>query len=111
MPDNGERLEARLGNKAITLGVKDLLPVLVLVLAGVGGYAIWVQASQGLAVLYKQHEQLERLMQEQQMHRADYMREMVRLLSVAEYNRDRAPADRLPLVLDPQVLAPDKPIR
>lgn len=109
MADNGERLEARMGNKAISLGVKDLLPVLVLLLAGVGGYAIWQQASQGLAVLYKQHEQLERLLEAQQGHRADYMREMVRLLSVAEYNRDRPPAERLPLALDPAMLVPPAP--
>lgn len=109
MPEHGERLEARLGNKALTLGVKDLLPVLVLVLAGVGGYAIWVQASQGLAVLYKQHEHLERLMEEQRHARADYMREMVRLLSVAEYNRDRPLAERLPLALDPTMLQPQPP--
>ena len=109
MADNGERLEARVGDKAISLGVKDLLPVLVLLLAGLGGYAIWQQASQGLAVLYKQHEDMRLLITEVQAHRADYMREMVRLLSVAEYNRDRKPEDRLPLALDPQVLAPPRP--
>lgn len=109
MPEGGERLEARLGSKSIGLTTRDLLPVLVLLLAGVGGYAIWVQASQGLAVLYKQHEQLERLLEAQQMHRAEYMREMVRLLSVLEFNCDRPPAERLPLALDPAMLAPPRP--
>lgn len=109
MADNGERLEARIGNKAISLGVRDVLPVLVLALAGVGGYAIWQQASQGLTVLYKQHEQLERLLHETQTHRSDYMREMVRLLSVAEYNRDRPAEERLPLALDPAMVPPPRP--
>lgn len=109
METNGERIEARMGTKSIGLSTRDLLPILTLILAGVGGYAIWVQASQGLTALYRQHERLEVLVEAQHANRAEYMREMVRLLSVAEYNRDKPPEERLPLALDPAMLASPRP--
>jgi len=105
-------LQVTMGGKSFGLMTKDLIPVLLLVILGVGGYLLYTNVYQGIVDLERNHEKIEKVLYENQTrivesiaaansHRERQTDEIRRLLLTHEYNQTHAPEERLPLELPP----------
>jgi hypothetical protein len=117
---NGERLELRLGTKSLGVSAKDLVPILLLIMMGGGGYLLYTNVmshidklAHGQASLQENmHENRETILRSVQDWRVvmeGQTAHIRHLLQIHEYNQDRALGDRLPLEVDPQQLPPRQP--
>jgi hypothetical protein len=112
---NGERVELRLGTQALGIRAKDLLPILLLLMLGVGGYLLYNNIHTGLLDVQAHQDTITtslsdnrvkilealHLWQEAMDAQTDLVRQM---LQVHDYNAGRAPAERLPLEVPPSRL-------
>lgn len=102
---NGERLELRLGTKSIGLTVRDLIPVLLVLLIGGATYLLYTALNKSLDQLYTRQQSIL-----DQLHAMDEQRilqtiRLHRLLEVHDFNQGRPAEERLPLVMDPPLPA------
>jgi len=109
---NGERLSFQVGTKSIGLTTRDLIPVLLLIILGVGGYLLYGAVSKDLGRLDRQHDQVLEVLQQNRLkiveaiqeanaNREEQTEAIRALLLQHEYNMNREPGDRLPLGLPP----------
>jgi hypothetical protein len=107
---NGERLEVRLGTKAIGLTTRDLIPILLLLAGVVGGYLIYLNMQQGMRVLYLRQDLMLTRQQEVQTDMMtlfqQHMDTLRRLIAVHDYNMAHDPSERLPLETEPPPAKP-----
>jgi len=112
---NGERLTLQLGSRSVGLQTRDLIPILLLVILGVGGYLLYDAISKDIGRLDHQLEQVLTALQtnaqrmveaihEGNQHRAEQTEAIRKMLLVHEANQMRDPGARLPLELDPDLL-------
>jgi hypothetical protein len=109
-PGNGrERLDLRVGGQSIGLSVKDLIPILLLIIAGIAGYLVYQAQDARLQRLHEHHiilfNQIERthalIVQQNETIR--------RWLQTVAYNIGRDPSEQVPLELPSPLLAPKPP--
>lgn len=98
---NGERLELRLGSKSVGLSVRDLIPVLLVILMGVGGYLIFQAIDQRLDLLYARQDLVVKRLLVNEEHARHLVEQLHKMLSVHDWNTGREPHEHLPLVLEP----------
>jgi len=114
---NGERLELRLGTRTLGLTTRDLIPILLLAILGVGGYLLYGAVSKDLGRLDRQHDQVLTALQQNALrivdavqaanaHREEQTETIRKMLLLHEVNQSRAPEDRMPLELAPETLSP-----
>jgi hypothetical protein len=114
---NGERLEVRLGTKAIGLTTRDLIPILLLLAGVVGGYLIYLNMQQAMRVLYirqdlmltRQYElqnEMVSLFHAQDDRVQAHVDALRRMVSMHDYNMAHDPSQRLPLETEPPPAKP-----
>lgn len=101
---NGERLELKLGSKAIGLTVRDLIPILLLTVGCVSGYLLYRNMHDGLFLLYRRQEEILQQLVRQDEKLAQQTDTIRRLLQVLSYNVGRPSDQRLPLEVPPEQL-------
>ena len=116
MADNGgERLEARIGDKSLGITTKDLIPVLMIIMLGMGSYLIYQNVRWALQAIFNRQQLILNRLTDQDDKLAFQTREFARLMAIHDYNVDRHPDERLPLEIDaqwlPKPVLPDLPLR
>jgi hypothetical protein len=105
---NGERMEVRLGTRSFGVTTRDLVPILLLIMMGAGGYLLYTNVMGAVERIATGQARLQEAMHENRqtiMQNIDDWHRMIqvqndnfrRLLQVHDFNQDRAPAERLPL--------------
>lgn len=105
---NGEQLQVTVGSKSIGLQTKDLVPILLLILIGLGGYLFYTAMRASLDSLVGQHRRLEDLLDanalritagvEQTMrYREEQTAALRKMLEALQYNLQQNPENRIPL--------------
>lgn len=91
--ENGsEKLQAKIGDKAISLAVRDLLPMVMLALVALAGYLFWQDARRYQAQVAQSHLTMYRALQEKEAV-------TIRALEVLQYNLGQPHGERLPLTV------------
>ena len=112
---DGERLEARFGDRSIGITTKDLIPILLIGLMGAGGYIIYGNVRWALQSIFNRQQLILDRLQVQDDRLAFQTREFARLLAILNFNMDRPQAERLPLEIDdawlPRPVLPELPLR
>jgi hypothetical protein len=109
---NGNHVEVRLGTRSLGLTTKDLIPVLLLLILGVGGYLRFVSLKDQIASIVLHQEQIQNGLQANQVQLLEAVHTwqqalqeqtetLRRLLTAHDYNQGREPGDRLPLDVEP----------
>lgn len=110
-----ERLEARIGDRSIGITTKDLIPILLIVMLGMGGYLIYGNTRWALQAIFNRQQLILQRLEAQDEKLAFQTREFARLLAIHDYNMDRKPEERLPLEIDatwlPKPVLPELPLR
>jgi hypothetical protein len=123
---NGERLELSIGSKRLGLTTRDLLPILLLILGGVGGYLIYVGLDAKVTLTQTQLREVQQTLQQarinilEKLHEQDLKlaealttserqlnaqtKEIKDLVLAHDYNAGRPTDERMPLELAPQSL-------
>lgn len=113
--DAPERLEARIGDRSIGITTKDLIPVLLIAMMGMGAYLIYQNVRWSLQAVFNRQQLILDRLESQDEKLAFQTREFARLLAIHDYNQDRPKDERLPLEIDagwlPKVVAPELPLR
>ena len=121
--DGRDQVSGTIAGQAFNITSANILPILLLIVAGIAGYLVYQAVdSQLLTIrnniikLYEFMKIQEDLIQDASHALKDTLkdqtrdvkhiaeeqsREMLRILSIMEYNRDRPLVDRIPLVIDP----------
>jgi hypothetical protein len=110
--NNGERLAFRIGGQSLGLTTKDLIPVLLLLILGVGGYLRFVSLKDQIASIVLHQEQIQNGLTDNKLKMLEAVHtwqqelqeqtETIRKLLIAhDYNTGREPGDRLPLDAPP----------
>lgn len=105
---NGERLEVRMGTKAIGLQAQSLIPILLLLSGLVGGYLVWRAVDTRLEGLHANHVRMFELLLNGQQTRQNEAQQILRWLQIHQVNQNRPPEDQLPLDFDPAHVPPKK---
>lgn len=110
-----ERLEARYGDKSLGITTKDLIPVLMIIMLGMGSYLIYQNVRWALQAIFNRQQLILNRLTDQDEKLAFQTREFARLLAILNFNMDRDEHDRLPLEIDsswlPRQVVPDLPLR
>lgn len=110
--NSGERLDLKIGGQSFGLTSRDLIPVLILILACVAGYLLYLALDQRLVHmrevqvhimegLARNHEATiveSQAMRELHYTQMDYFR---KLLTTMDHNMSHGPTERYPLELVP----------
>jgi hypothetical protein len=121
---NGERLSLQLGTKSFGVQARDLIPILLLLMLGVGGYLLFTNVRDTLQSLQRQHDMMQGVLHENQVKILGVMnawqqaitaqteeirgiteeqsKALYNLMLTHEYNQGREPHDRLPLGMAPE---------
>jgi hypothetical protein len=99
---NGERVELRLGSKSLGISAVSLIPVLLLICAGIAGYLVYLNQMDALKLLYHGQREIVEQMQALELR-------LKHDLAVHDYNSGREPSERLPLELTPPSAPPSHP--
>jgi hypothetical protein len=112
---SGERIEARIGDRSIGITTKDLIPILLILMMGMGGYLIYQNIRWAMQALFNRQQLILNRLTDQDEKLAFQTREFARLMAIHDYNMDRPPEERLPLEIDaawlPKPVLPEVPLR
>ena len=112
---DGERLEARFGDKSLGITTRDLIPILLIGLMGAGGYLIYQNIRWAMQAIFNRQQLILNRLTDQDEKLAFQTREFARLIAIHDYNMDRPLDERLPLEIDaswlPKQVAPELPLR
>jgi hypothetical protein len=97
---NGERLDVRVGGQSFGLSAKDLIPILLLIVAGVAGYLVYHAQDQRFGQMQEQHLMLFRHLQHQNEVLNQHSDVFRRWLTTIDYNIGH-PEQRIPLEAAP----------
>lgn len=112
---DGERLEAKFGDKSLGITTKDLIPVLLIAMMGMGGYLIYQNIRWALQAIFNRQQLMLDRMDTQDDKLAFQTREFARLLAILDYNQGRPQEEHLPMEIDalwlPKPVLPELPLR
>lgn len=112
---DGERLEAKFGDKSLGITTKDLIPVLLIIMMAMGGYLIYQNIRWALQAIFNRQQLILNRLTDQDEKLAFQTREFARLMAIHDYNMDRPVSERLPLEIDaswlPKQVVPEIPLR
>lgn len=108
-PDNGrEKLAATIAGQTFALSTSQLLPILILIVGGVGGYLVWQAQDRRLSDMAARQGEILGYLKGQEAVQRERLNLVMRLLETHDYNATREPGERLPLLLSPEAV-PGKP--
>jgi hypothetical protein len=127
---NGERLQFQVGTKTFGIQARDLIPVLLLIMIGVGGYLLYLNMATRMDWMMQRQDQTQEMLHANQLKMVEALQTWHQILKTQEdairitllhqnellehqtetfrrffythdYNQGRPPEDRLPLDLTP----------
>jgi len=109
---NGERLSLQIGTKSFGIQARDILPILLLLMMGVGGYLLYDNVHRGIVDLQRNHEAIEKgitgntiriveAIAAANRHREAQTEALGQMLYRHELNQVREPGAKLPLYMRP----------
>ena len=95
--NEGEHVDLRMGDKSISLGTRDLLPILLLVGAMVSGYLVWLSLDRSLQENAQRGKELfqQHIAQDKQL--IEQTEQIRKMLVILDFNLGRTRKDKLPL--------------
>ena len=95
--EHGEHVDVRMGDKSISLGTRDLLPILLLIGAVLSGYLVWLSLDRSMQEhARRQQIQIEQhVLQDKQL--IEQTEQIRRMLVILDFNVGRQRKDKLPL--------------
>ncbi|HEX6827121.1 MAG TPA: hypothetical protein VF077_12460 [Nitrospiraceae bacterium] len=110
LPPNGrDQLSGAIAGQSFALTTSQLLPILILLVGGVGGYLVWQAQDRRLVDLASHQREILMYMQTQDAVHRERLNLVLRVLETHDYNATREPGERLPLMLSPGEM-PGKPL-
>jgi hypothetical protein len=125
-PRNGESINLSLGGKSVGIQAGNLIPILLLLFGGLGGYLIFIALDHRITTLLERQERIvdttnstkeaviealkdQRAFLAEQVHGAQQRlaaqnEAAKRLLTIHDFNANRPPSERLPLETSPENL-------
>lgn len=109
LPPNGrDQLSGSVAGQTFSLATTQLLPILILLVGGIGGYLVWQAQDRRLADLAARQGEILGHLDSQEAVERERLAFLLRVIETHDYNSTRAPGERLPLMLSPDVI-PGKP--
>ena len=99
--NGGERLDLKVGGQSLGLTANSLIPILVLIIAGVAGYLVWLSQDGRFQQMHQQHVYLVQLIEHQNALIQRQTETLRRWLEVVSYNMGKEGGERLPLEVPP----------
>lgn len=96
-----DQLGGRIAGQEFALKTSQLLPILILLVGGVGGFLAWQSQDRRLADIAVRDRELHTYLQTQEQIQRDRFALILRILETHDYNATREPHDRIPLLMDP----------
>jgi hypothetical protein len=98
--EESEKLEGTIAGQTFSFQARDLLPILLLCCAIVGGYLVWLQIDKRFELFQTHHMRLFELFLEDQKQRREQTALLVKQLTILDYNLRRPPDEHIPLGLN-----------
>ena len=102
--DDHAELKATIAGQSLAIITKDVLPLLLLIVATVGGYLIWLQVDQRLNLLQQHHIRLFDMALEDKKLQRETLETIRNMLQIHDYNQTKPLDQRFPLTLPPASL-------